>query len=74
MEVISVLFFLFFFFLFLLFFFFFSSAYEHGQCCGSDEGRCGLQKVHHVAAQLFLRRCSTAPLLRSCFSEEGAEL
>ena len=27
----------------------------------SDEGRCGLQKVLHVAAQLYLRRYSTGP-------------
>ena len=54
------------------------SAFEHcpysnGQSGGLDES-CGLQKFLHVASQLFLQRCSMGPLLRSCFSEEEAEL
>ena len=55
-----------------------SSAFEHcpysnGQSGGLDES-CGLQKLLHVASQLFLQGCSMGPLLRSCFSEEEAEL
>ena len=48
-------------------------------CClkgesGGLEESCGLQKVLHVAPQLFLQRCSMGPLLPSGFSVEGAEL
>ena len=73
MEVIGV-------FVFLLLFLRSSMVLPHNVMVSpvvSDEGRCGLQKVLHVAAQLFSCRTEDSTGPRYCvsgFSEHGAEL